>query len=217
MQPRGDNKLYVYFVGYMFDCTNMRFHSPLTGILGSPIRVALLRVFTRFPTRGMSGRELAGVIGASPSQTNAALSSLMAEGLVHPEVVGRSHIWRFSTEHVLADPLTKIFETEAELPDLLMQALRRALERLPAEKAALFGSVARGDEGPDSDIDLFVQVRDDVTKGQVVDALSSASAGFALRFGNVLSSFVLTRSQVARRANPSLARNIEREGVSLQA
>jgi len=194
----------------------MRFHSPLTGILGNAIRVDLLRVLTRFPSRGMSGRELAGLIGASPSQTNAALSRLLAEGLVHPEVIGRSHIWRFSTEHVLAGPLTKIFETEARFPDALIHALRSALDGLPAERATLFGSVVRGDERPDSDIDLFVQVRDNAAKEQVVDALSSARARFALQFGNVLSSLVLTRSQVARRANPALAKNIQREGVSLQ-
>jgi predicted nucleotidyltransferase len=193
----------------------MRFHSPLTGMLGNPIRLNLLRVFTQFPSRGRSGRELARLIGASHSQTNAALGSLMAEGLIHPEVVGRSHIWRFSSDHILAEPLSRLFEAERRFPDRLIQELRRVLENLPVENATLFGSVARGDEGPDSDIDLFVEVADNAAKERVADALNAASVRFALCYGSALSSLVLTRTQLARRSNASLARNIEREGVPL--
>ncbi len=194
----------------------MRFHSPLTGILDNPIRLDLLRVFTTFPSRGLSGRELARLIGASPSQTNAALDSLMAQGLVYPEAVGRSRIWRFSSEHVLAELLTKMFLQEKRVPDQLGEELRRTLESLPVQTASLYGSVARGDERSDSDIDLFVQVADEAAKQLVADALGAASARFALRYGNPLSSLVLTRSQVAKKVNPALAKNIEREGVRLQ-
>jgi predicted nucleotidyltransferase/DNA-binding XRE family transcriptional regulator len=40
--------------------------------------------------------------------------------------------------------------------------VRRTLVALGAKKVRLFGSVARGDEGPDSDIDLLVDIRPDV-------------------------------------------------------
>lgn len=40
--------------------------------------------------------------------------------------------------------------------------LQRALRELGARNIRLFGSVARGDDGPDSDIDLLVDVAPDV-------------------------------------------------------
>jgi hypothetical protein len=42
------------------------------------------------------------------------------------------------------------------------RALVHALERLGASNVRLFGSVARGDDGPESDIDLLVDLRSDV-------------------------------------------------------
>lgn len=49
--------------------------------------------------------------------------------------------------------------TEAIIEESTLAALVAALvEALRPEKIVLFGSAARGDAGPDSDIDLFVQV-----------------------------------------------------------
>jgi uncharacterized protein len=41
-------------------------------------------------------------------------------------------------------------------------SLKRALRRLGATNVRLFGSVARGDDGPDSDVDLLVDLGPDV-------------------------------------------------------
>ena len=52
----------------------------------------------------------------------------------------------------------------ARHPELLAQ-LRAVLSQYPQVKAAyLFGSYARGDERPDSDVDVYVQI--DHSKGQ---------------------------------------------------
>ena len=44
----------------------------------------------------------------------------------------------------------------AESPAVLDDVVRRIAERFPPDKIILFGSRARGDSGPDSDIDLLV-------------------------------------------------------------
>src|ERR1700693_4588400 len=180
----------------------MRFHSSLSGVLGNPIRLDILRILSRFPLRGFTGRELARLIDNSPSQTNEALGSLRTEGLVHSETVGRAHLWRFSKEHELARPIRRLFESEHRVLDTVRLELRRALSGLPVERARLFGSVARGDEDPSSDIDVFVEVLSEQDKETVADALARASARFALRFGNSLSNLVLTRAELARKSNP---------------
>ncbi|MCI4319771.1 MAG: nucleotidyltransferase domain-containing protein [Thermoplasmata archaeon] len=99
--------------------------------------------------------------------------------------------------------------------DQLRRRLEVTVRQLPVERAVLFGSVARGEERPESDIDLFIETRGDAEKETVSDALSRASLEFAIRFGNPLSSLILTRAEVRNRRNPALLASIEREGLRL--
>jgi predicted nucleotidyltransferase len=46
-----------------------------------------------------------------------------------------------------------------------LAALRSELQRRGVTRAGLFGSVARGEAGPDSDIDIFVDLDPDSTMG----------------------------------------------------
>jgi predicted nucleotidyltransferase len=194
----------------------MRFHDDLDTLLGSPTRVRILRTLTRFPDRGFTGRELARACGTSPSQTNAALKSLQDSGVIFREVAGRSHVWRLAKEHVLRDVLVRTFQGEADSSRALKLELEGMLRPLPVRRALLFGSVARGDSRPASDVDLFVQVGTRAEKEAVENALGAASARFALRFGNALSVLVLDQSQVRRPANPGLIDRVLREGIELR-
>ena len=54
-----------------------------------------------------------------------------------------------------------IFKTPAADDPVLAEAVRRLVKAYQPEHIYLFGSVARGDAGPDSDYDLLVVVPDD--------------------------------------------------------
>ena len=54
-----------------------------------------------------------------------------------------------------------IFKTPAADDPALAEAVRRLVEAYRPERVYLFGSVARGDAGPDSDYDLLMVVPDD--------------------------------------------------------
>jgi predicted nucleotidyltransferase len=56
---------------------------------------------------------------------------------------------------------TIAFKTLAADDPALAEAVRRLVEAYQPECVYLFGSVARGDAGPDSDYDLLVVVPDD--------------------------------------------------------
>jgi predicted nucleotidyltransferase len=56
-----------------------------------------------------------------------------------------------------------IFKTPAANDQVLAEAVRRLVEAYQPERVYLFGSVARGDAGPDSDYDLLVVVPDDAS------------------------------------------------------
>jgi len=193
----------------------MRFHNSLDGILGNPVRLRVLRALARSPSQGFTGRELARDCKASPSQTILALQTLEDAGVVTREVAGPSHVWRISNDHVLSDQLITLFEHEQRALSVLKTELRAAVARIPVQRAILFGSVTRDEERPASDVDLFVQVRTPHDKIRAEEVLSSASPKFAVKFGNPLSSLVLTSTQVRESSNPSLMRSIMTEGQSI--
>jgi uncharacterized protein len=197
----------------VFDSSNMRFHETLDDVLGNSTRVRVLRVLTRSPDQGFTGRELARKCGTSPSQTIDALRSLEETGVVRREVAGPSHVWRLSSGHVLSDRLTELFVQERALLDTLKLEVKAAVSKLDVERAWLFGSVARRDERPTSDVDLLVQLNSLAEKGSVEEALGQLSTKFALLFGNPLSSVILTRAEVQQRQSRSLISTIQREGI----
>ncbi len=51
--------------------------------------------------------------------------------------------------------LAALFEAETEFRPLVMHAIGQALADLPIHAAGLYGSVARGDDGPGSDLDIL--------------------------------------------------------------
>jgi predicted nucleotidyltransferase len=55
------------------------------------------------------------------------------------------------------------FATPSADDPALAEAVRRLVEAYQPERIYLFGSVARGDAGPDSDYDLLVVVPDDAS------------------------------------------------------
>ena len=193
----------------------MKFQHGLDDLFGNPIRIRALRVLTRFPERGFTGRELARICDASPSQTNAALESLRDSGVVFREIVGRSHVWQLAQEHVLRDVLVNVFRAEADSSKMLKREIEILLRALPIQRAFLFGSVAQGEGRPTSDVDLFVEVKSRTEKEAVESALSAASARFALRFGNPLSGLVLDQAQLRHPSNPSLINQVRSEGIEL--
>lgn len=82
------------------------------------------------------------------------LARLVAHGVVLAEPVGGATLYQLNREHLLCEPLLTV-----------IQARRRLLDRLRAElegwaapclHASVFGSVARGDATPASDIDLLL-------------------------------------------------------------
>jgi predicted nucleotidyltransferase len=89
------------------------------------------------------------------------------------------------------------------------------LRRLPIRRAVIFGSIARGEEGPGSDVDLFVELNSSPSRGDVELALSELRTEVLARFGNVLSPLVYTRGKSNHPPNPALFRAIESEGLSV--
>ena len=144
---------------------------PLTALLGSVGHVRVLRALAsnRVP---QSVPQLAAAAGLTPQGTRGVLDVLVRQRLVTAHGSGRTQLYELSAAHPLASSLAALFQDEQDRWDALLNSIRDVLDRHGAVSAAwLYGSVARGDDAPDSDVDIALVVRSQAVADQVREAL----------------------------------------------
>lgn len=78
----------------------------------------------------------------------------------------------------------------------------------------LFGSQARGDAEPDSDIDVLVVLKSPVNPGTEIKRTGKTISNLCLHYDVVISCVFMDETQYQTR-NGALLRNIRREGILL--
>jgi predicted nucleotidyltransferase len=103
----------------------------------------------------MTGRELQRVIGHGSHQgiRNAA-DRLAEQGVVARRSVGNANLYQLNRDHVAASWIEGLSSLPAQVLDRLRDAIRRWEH--PPTLVVLFGSVARSEATPESDLDLLV-------------------------------------------------------------
>lgn len=99
--------------------------------------------------------------------------------------------------------------------DSLLAALRFRLEEIYGERLArmvLYGSQARGDAEPGSDVDVLVVLNGPVNPGEEIARTGGAITDLSLQFGEVVSCVFMDEKRFTYRKGPFL-RNIRREGI----
>lgn len=151
----------------------MDLSSPISSVVPS-LHGPVLAVLARAP-RAMSGREVARNLHGRGSDRGVlyVLEHLVSHGVVHREDHPPAALFRLNRDHVAAGAITEL----ADLKAVLMQRLRDAVAswEVPPLSVLLFGSAARGEGGPASDIDIVIvapEQRDDDTWGSQLADLS---------------------------------------------
>lgn len=82
------------------------------------------------------------------------LARLVDQGIVHRKIVGRTHAFTLNRRHLAAPAIIEL----ASLQDLLLSRMGEAVSNWqePALYVALFGSGARGEMRPASDLDVLL-------------------------------------------------------------
>ncbi len=196
----------------------MRFTDIAERLLRGQTSVRVLKVLLRFPKREMTGREVAELARAPPQRVIERLHEFEWEGLVERRVVGRSHVWKLVDDHVLVGALAPLLQIDLMSKRELRTALTRWAKRQEGLiEARLFGSVARGDEKPASDIDLLLVVKDARAKRSAQERDFALDKLVRRRFGNPVHVIVLTRSEWRARTGRGFVGNAEAEGELLAA
>lgn len=198
----------------------MLFHV-LDAVLGTTTRVRILRALLPLTSvvSGTEARRLARVRSVNAMWSS--LDELTALGILLREEMRGAHLYRINRDHHLVAPLSALFEAEARRVGEVRDALRSALTsvgQLDSVRAAvLYGSTARGEAGPHSDLDVLVVTRDEAAVDPVRDVLLDVAESMQNRLGVRLSAYVLPEPRVRERYQDGdpLMRTIEAEGREL--
>jgi predicted nucleotidyltransferase len=99
----------------------------------------------------------------------------------------------------------------------ILVELRQRLDALYGPrlvKVILYGSQARGDAEPGSDVDVLVVLRGFVQAGEEIGRTGDAVADLSLRFDEVINCVFVDEKRFVNRNGPFL-RNVRREGITV--
>ncbi|MBI3320631.1 MAG: nucleotidyltransferase domain-containing protein [Candidatus Omnitrophica bacterium] len=185
----------------------MRFGHPLDGILGSKSKVRILRFLCRKGGE-WSGRRVAAELAMTPVTAHKSLRALREATVLDLRKVGSHFFYSLRDRHYLIrEVLRPLFERElnarARLVDVLTRGLSAKL-RSRIVTAALYGSLARGEERSSSDMDLLLLVDSAEAEAGIRSELDRLSDVVMSTFGNPLAVYVKTVREAQRKARRGL-------------
>jgi predicted nucleotidyltransferase len=182
-------------------------------VLGTRSRVAVLRVLVGVSVP-LSIRQVARQARISHVSALEALNDLVEIGVVASSIAGRSHIhWLERRSLVTRALVLPAFEAEAGSGDLLIAELRRFMPE-GFISAVLFGSYARGDMRPGSDVDVLLVGTDRIALDSALDSLDAIAAEMRAVFGATVSVMGYTLEQVnALRGSGSFIDGVVEDGI----
>ena len=192
----------------------MRATHTIESIFGTRGRACVLRVL-----HGVHVPLQAAQVGRSAGLTRpaaaAALDELVRIGLVGSSRVGRSMAYWLIRENIYVERIVEpVFVAIENMGEELESELRDAFASL-CVSVVVFGSYARDQQGPDSDVDVVLVAADSDAKHVVEEATLAESSRFYRRWGTALSPLVYDLAYAANlhETSPGLYGDIARDGV----
>ena len=189
----------------------MKYHTSILDILNSKVKVKIIK-FLLDHEASMSEREIASVLKVSHMSVNRTLRELSELNFVNFITVGKAHLWRVNRKSYAFQVLSKLVKgvSEIKLPlEDLKKTILKTLPKTLIKRVILFGSLVNGSERPDSDIDIFILVRNKQDKQRIETSLEKLSNKCIELYGNRLSPYVLTEREMKQRKMLKIISEIE--------
>src|SRR3990172_799630 len=152
----------------------------LTRALGTESRTRILRLLAQVPGKEFTGRELARVAGLAHRSVDLAMEDLVALDLVTRRRFGRANVYTANREAHRFRMVETLFREERGTLTRIQEASATALPDV--DSAVLSGSVARGQEGVESDLDLLIVSRHpEALRGSLRELESAIAGRFSIR------------------------------------
>ncbi|MBC7378350.1 MAG: nucleotidyltransferase domain-containing protein [Burkholderiaceae bacterium] len=124
----------------------------LSLLFGSEVRAKLLRTLFSQPDQAYHLRGLAAAAGVDSGNASKTLKALARTHLVRLITDSRGTLYQAEDQSPWFRPLRELFLVSGEL----LNDLKDVATKLPADQVLVFGSVAKGVDGPGSDVDILV-------------------------------------------------------------
>lgn len=157
----------------------MRFHKFMEDVLGSRTKISMLRALCRHPAKEFTQREFAIKFGIPQQNVSFVIKELANYNVVNIKISGNSMLFSANEQSYILKSIKKVFDDEEKSRDCLIRLISRNIHG--ARECYLFGSVARGEEKPGSDVDLFI-VCPSVEK--MTERISKLNSKIIRMFGN---------------------------------
>ena len=184
----------------------MLLHTYLEETLGNKIAISLLRTMIRYRAKIFTVRNLAELAGVSPNEAALTVHKFEDLGLITIQPIGRAYHLQLNEKSYILNKIVKpILDAEKNTMPELVRILKKHLNKKKIISAVLFGSVVRGEEKPDSDIDLLVISND---RDVAISAVSDAALEVAEVLRGNLSHIVFSEKQIRAKKKDDLIRSI---------
>lgn len=163
---------------------------PASALFGKSMQAILTQLYGR-PDEEFYLRELARSTGTTPSSLQRDLAALTRAGILLRTARGHQVYFRANRACPVFEELRGLVVKTFGVAEILRGGLRRLADRV--EAAFVYGSVARGEERAESDIDLLIIGT--VSSGDVIEALAPAQR----RLGREINPTVFPRAEFAEK------------------
>jgi len=128
----------------------------LEHVLGSRLKVRILRLMLMNPKRQYTLSEIANALKLSPGSVHFALRDLEQYRILYVNRVGRSKAYAMNDAHVVYPQLESVFKRESDAYRDVAAEFAARTQKQRIKNILLFGSVARGDTLTPGDIDILI-------------------------------------------------------------
>jgi len=185
----------------------MQFHGLVEMLLGSKVKVKVLRTLCRYRDKEFTIRELAKFLGISHTGIKKVIDELEKTNVLRVRTVGRSCAFRLNMNSYAANIVGKTFEMEREALSELGDVIRKKLESRFVTSAALYGSFVEGKETPRSDIDLLIVTNQ---REKVEEIVAELQKDVSERFGNLISAYYISEEDLRKkRKEPPIKQGLQ--------
>jgi len=169
----------------------MKYHNYLENLFGSKVRIKLIRILYKFKDRSFTLSELSRYSGITRQGIMKVLDDLNGMNIVKLERIGSSIVIRLNRNEFINNIL-KVYELEKNTLNNLIDFINSYFKDKKIISLALFGSVAKGEENFNSDIDLLI-----ITKNKKLASQISEKCNLEIidKFGNVLMPYILNKNE----------------------
>ena len=190
----------------------MKFHISLLDVLNSKTQVKIIK-FLLTHEASMSEREIASVLKVSHMSVNRTMRELTEFNFVSFVTVGKAHLWKVNRKsyafRVLSELIKGVSSIKEPIEDLKSMLLRNLFKTL-IKQVVLFGSVAKGLENTNSDIDIFILVKDKQDKKKLEPQIEKLSNLCFEMYGNRLAPYILTEQEMKQKKKLNIISEIHK-------